>query len=227
MVKISKFGEDFLLLALRIDKHIKGYVDFYFGPKKLQDIVSNEVVKSPNILLNDCKTLQKNLLVQGYDKDREIYLEKLLIAMFTSIETLNGVEIPFKEQFLRLYDVDLQPAKEAELDNLKEEYEEAYQGSGSLEERMSKLRITRKVPESKVYEFFKKAVNITEKKTKELFVNLLPVEPPNISDKSFFQPVLFVLLCSRTSGFLNSTSPNSQLGILLLKPESSKSTFMY
>ncbi|MHA1507521.1 MAG: hypothetical protein ACTSO6_02320 [Promethearchaeota archaeon] len=39
---------------------------------------------------------------------------------------------------------------------------------------MSKLRITRKVPKSKVFKFFKKAVDITKNRTKELFPNLLP-----------------------------------------------------
>ena len=176
------FGKDFLLLALRIDKHIKGYVDFYIGPRKLRKIVDHESLISPNTLLNDSNNLINQLGSQGYDKERERYLEKLLVAMKTSIEVQNGVEIPFKEKFLRLYDVDLQPAKETELDNLKEAYEEAYKGSGSLEERMSKLRITRKVPESKVYEFFKRAVDITEKKTKELFVNLLPKNESIIID---------------------------------------------
>ena len=32
-MKLSEFGAEFLRLALRIDKHIKGYVDFYIGPK--------------------------------------------------------------------------------------------------------------------------------------------------------------------------------------------------
>jgi hypothetical protein len=170
MTKISKFGEDFLLLALRIDKHIKGYVDFYYGPEKLRQIVENESLTSPNKLLKDSIALIKQLGGQGYNKEREHYIEKLLIAMKTSIEIIIGSEISIKDQFIKLYDVDLQPAKEAELDNLKEEYEEAYIGSGSLEERMNKLRITRKVPESKVFKFFKKAVDITEKQTKELFL---------------------------------------------------------
>jgi len=174
MVKISKFGKDFLLLALRINKHIKGYVDFYFGPQKIRQIVDNESPTSPNKLLKDSITLIQLLGAQGYDKERERYLEKLLTAMKTSIEILNGTEISIKDQFVNLYDVDLQPAKEAELDNLKEDFEDAYRGSGSLEERMNKLRITRKVPESKVFKFFKKAVDITEKRTKELFVDLLP-----------------------------------------------------
>jgi len=161
-------------LALRIDKHIKGYVDFYFGPEKLRKIVNNEVITSPKKLLLDSKILLKQLGSQGYDKERERYLEKMLIAMRTSIELLIGIEISIKDQFLWIYDVDLQPVNEAELDNLKEEYNEAYRGPGSLEERINKLRITRKVPEEKVFALFKKALNITRERTKELFANLLP-----------------------------------------------------
>jgi len=171
---LSKFGIEFLLLALRIDKHIKGYVDFYFGPKNLRQIVNNEVITSPKKLLLDAKTLLKQLESQGYDKERERYLEKMLIAMKTSIEVLKGIEISIKEQFLKLYDVALQPVNDSELDNLKEEFNVAYGGLGSLEKRMNDLRVRRTVPEGKVFELFKKALNITRKRTNELFVNLLP-----------------------------------------------------
>ena len=167
-------GENFLFLAHRIDKHNRGYVDFYIGPKKIRKIVDNEAITSPNKLLTDCKTLQKNLSKQGYDKKREQYLEKMLTAMRTSIEILKGVEIPFKTEFLRQFDVTLQPVDESKLENIKEELNEAYTGSGSLEERFAKLRVQRKVPEAKVFELFQKAVNITEKRTKELYVDLLP-----------------------------------------------------
>jgi hypothetical protein len=173
-MKLSVFGRKFLHLALHIDKHNKGYVDFYIGPKKLRKIVDNEVITSPNKLLADCKALQKDLFKQGYDKKRERYLEKLLMAMETSIEILNGVEIPFKEQILKLYDVTLQPVNESKLDNLKEEFNAAYGGLGSLEKRMNDLRVRRTVPEGKVFELFKKALNITRERTKEVFVDLLP-----------------------------------------------------
>ena len=174
MTNISKFGEDFLLLALRIDKHIKGYLDFYFGPEKFQQIVENESLSSPNKLLKDSITLIQQVVTQGYDKERVRYLKKLLTAMKTSIELLNGAKISIKDQFLKLYDVNLQPANEADLDNLKEEFDEAYNGPRSLDEQMNKLRITRKIPESKVYKFFKKAVEITRTRTKEIFADLLP-----------------------------------------------------
>ena len=173
-MKLSEFGTRFLRLALRIDKHIKGYVDFYIGPKKLRKIIDNEVLTSPNKLLNDCKALQKNLFKQGYDKKRKRYLEVLLKAMETSIEILNGTKISIKEQFLRLYDVVLQPVNESEIDNLKEEFNAAYGGLGSLEKQMNDLRVQRTVPEGKIFELFKKALNITRERTKELFVNFLP-----------------------------------------------------
>jgi len=173
-MNLSEYGRLFLHLTLHINKHIKGYVDFYTGPKKLREIVDNEVITSPNKLLNDCKSLQKDLFKQGFDKKRELYLDKMLIAMRTTIEILNGIEIPIKEQFLRLYDVTLQPVNESELDNLKEEFNAVYGGLGSLEKRINDLRVRRTVPEGKVFELFKKALNITREQTKELFVNFLP-----------------------------------------------------
>ncbi|MHA1459963.1 MAG: hypothetical protein ACTSO8_00635 [Promethearchaeota archaeon] len=174
MAIISKFGEDYLLLALRIDKHIKGYVDYYYGPEKIRLLVENESLTSPNRLLKDSIALIQQLGAQGYDTKRERYLEKMLTAMRTSIELLNGIEIPIKNQFLKLYDVALQPVNDSELKNLKTEYEEAYSGNGSLEDRIDRLRITRRVPEENAFELFKRALQITRKRTKELFINLLP-----------------------------------------------------
>ena len=173
-MKISKFGILFLLLALRIDKHIKGYVDFYFGPKNLRKIVNNEGITSPKKLLLDAKTLLKQLGSQGYDKERTRYLEKMLIAMRTSIELLTGIEISIKDQFLKLYDVDLQPVNEAELDNLKEEFIKAYGGFEDLGARMNTLRVSRAVPETKAYELFKKALELVKKRTEVLFGDFLP-----------------------------------------------------
>jgi len=174
MVKISEFGENFLLLALRIDKHIKGYVDFYYGPEKFRQIVENETKLSPNVLLNNSIGLIQQLGTQGFNKERERYLEKLLTAMKTSVEILNGAEFSIKEQFLRLYDVELKAVNEADLDKLKEEVSIAYPGSGTLEERMKKLRALRTVPEAKIIELFGKSLKITKERTKDLFVDLFP-----------------------------------------------------
>ncbi|MCK4384118.1 MAG: hypothetical protein KAW66_12540, partial [Candidatus Lokiarchaeota archaeon] len=176
MKSLSKFGEDFLLTALRINKHIKGYVDFYYGPEKLLQIVNDEAITSPKSLLIDSNNLLNKIDLQGYNKERERYLEKLLTAMLTSIEILNGSKISIKDQYLRIYDVDLQPANEFKLDTLKDEVDKAYSGPGSLEDRIAKLRVKRRVPESKALTLFKKALNIVRKQTEKLFTKLLPEE---------------------------------------------------
>jgi len=182
MTKLSKFGEDFLLLTLRIDKHIEGYVDFYYGPERLRQIVDSEPLIAPNILLNNSNTLIKQLGAQGYHKKRELYIEKLLVAMKTSIEILKGTEISIQDQILRLYDVSLQPVNESELYDLKEELNKAYGISGSLEERMKELRVRRMVPKSNVFVLFKKALKIVKNRTTELFSNLLPKNESIIID---------------------------------------------
>jgi len=176
MVKLFKFGEDYLLLAFRIDKHLNGYVDFYIGPEKLRHVVHNESLTAPKKLLNDCKDLIKQLGSQGFNKERKRYLNKMLVAMETSIELIIGTKIPIEEQFLKIYDVALKPVNESEFKKLKEEFDKAYPGSGSLEERMKKYRISRKVPEKKVYEFFKKALDLVRKRTEALFLDILPKE---------------------------------------------------
>ena len=173
-MKLSEFGKDFLLLALRINKLKIGYVDFYIGPKKLRKVVDNEEKTSPKKLLADSSDLQEKLLIQGYYKTRERYIEKNLLAMRTSIEILNGIDIPIQDQFLKFYDIPLEPVDESELLNLKEEISEAYGGSGSLEEQMNKLRLRRMVPGVKVYNLFKKALSIVKMRTEELFLDLLP-----------------------------------------------------
>ena len=182
MTKLSTFGEDFLLLALRIDKHIKGYVDFYFGPERLRQIVDYESLTAPNTLLNDSNNLLKQLGTQDFDKKRIRYIEKLLIAMKTSIEILIGSPISVKDQISRLYDVILQPVNESKLYELKKEFNKAYEGSGSLEERLKELRIRRKVSESDVFDLFKKALEIVKNRTTELFSNFLPKNETLIID---------------------------------------------
>jgi hypothetical protein len=173
-LKISEFGIKYLLLALRIGKHNKDYVDYYIGPKELSDKVDREELVSPEKMLTDCNNLEKKLLVQGYDKQRERYLDKMLTAMRTSIEILEGVDIPFETQISKLYDVGLNPVNESELGILQKEVSEAFGGSGNLEKSFATMRERRKVPEPKVFTLFKEALKIVKDKTLEQSTSLLP-----------------------------------------------------
>ena len=102
---ISDFGKDFLLLGLRINKLIDGFVDAYFGPKELQSIVKNEKLKAPKVLLDSCKLLLNELKNQGFVVKREKFIEKILVAIKTSLEIKLGKILPYLEQVNKLYDI--------------------------------------------------------------------------------------------------------------------------
>jgi len=102
--------------------------------------------------------------------------------MKTSIEILKGSPISVKDQISRLYDVSLQPVNESKLYDLKEDFNKAYEGFGSLKERLKELRIRRKVSESDVFDLFKKALEIVKNRTNELSTNFLPKNETIIID---------------------------------------------
>ncbi|MFW9825680.1 MAG: hypothetical protein ACFFE4_22250 [Candidatus Thorarchaeota archaeon] len=175
-IEISEYGKDFLKLALRIDKHNKGYVDYYIGPEDIRQIVAGESKVSPNKLLNDANRLINQLDNQGYDKGRERYILKTLTSMKTMVELLLGYDIPFSELMFKLHDLEIQPIDDSELFKLKEDIDNAFEGSGTLETRMKELRIRREIPGKCVFKLFGRALDIVKIKTKELFTDLIPEE---------------------------------------------------
>ena len=171
---VSEFGKNYLLLALRIGKHINNYVDSYFGPNELSNLVDNEVKTSPKKLLKDCTLLQSTLEDQGYTKKRTNFLRKMLRAMETSIRLQNGNNIPYIDQVRRLYDIEPTLIADSYFYQIAEDLSEAYQGKGMLEEKMKSTRKKRKIPKKKVIPMFHKSIDYVAKRTKELFFNLLP-----------------------------------------------------
>ncbi len=176
------FGKDYLLLAFRIGKHIKGYVDTYFGPPELPKLVDNERKSSSKKLLTVCKYLQSTLEDQGFTKKRVNYLRKMLRAMETSIRLQNGNNIPYLEQVRRLYDIEPTLIDDSYCYQAAQNLLEAYQGSGTLEEKMKIIRERRKIPKEKVVPTFQKSIEFVAERTKDLFPNLLPSDE-NVSIK--------------------------------------------
>ena len=90
---INGFGRDYLLLGLRMGKIINGYVDSYWGPPALKEIVDTEENISPKKLLEKCSELQKNLENQGFEEKRKNFLEKILQSIETTLRVQSGEEL--------------------------------------------------------------------------------------------------------------------------------------
>jgi hypothetical protein len=173
---LEEFGKNYLLLGLRIGKLIDGYIDAYFGPSELKNIVEKENPHSPIDLLDNCKALQKELPNKGFAEERTKFIGKMLQAMETSLDVLNGHEIPFLEKVNKLYDIKPELIDDSLFYKISKELDSIYEGDGSLAERMEIIQKQRAVPEETIEEVFRKACEIVRQRTIKLFPGLLPDE---------------------------------------------------
>jgi hypothetical protein len=171
---LDNFAKSYVILGLRINKHIDGYVEHYYGPSELKTIVDAETILSPNQLLKDCLVLKNQLKNQGFEAKRQKFLLKNIEAMETIIRKLNGEKIPYLEQVERLFDFKPVLYEDEFFYNLKEKAENFYTGIGTLHERIKKYANQRAIPSSNLVNIFKKALRIAQKRTMALFQELLP-----------------------------------------------------
>lgn len=171
---LSKFGRDYLILGLRIGKLIDGYIDAYYGPQELKEIVDGEEKRTPNNLMAACKSLQKDLPNQGFIDERVKFIKKILESMETSLEIISGVEIPYLERVYRIYDIKPELVDDSVFYKIAEKLDDVYDGSGNLADRMKVAQTRRILSDDKIEETFKKASIITRERTQELYGNLMP-----------------------------------------------------
>ena len=82
---LSEFAKSYICLGLRINKHIDGYVEHYYGPPELKKMVDIEEKRSPIKLLKNYQFLEKSLPNQGFEQRRNKFLSKTLTAIETTL----------------------------------------------------------------------------------------------------------------------------------------------
>lgn len=168
------FAINYLILGLRIDKHINGYVEHYYGPIELKRAVDNEEKISPRTLLKDCKNLVEQIRHQGFEEKRFKFLNKNLYALNTILRKLNGENIPYLEQVESLFDFKPTLYSDDFFYNLTLKAEELYKGRGTLPTRMKKYVKRRAIPAEILRQKFISALKIAKDQTQKVFPGLLP-----------------------------------------------------
>ncbi len=171
---LDDFAKNYIILGLRINKHIDGYVEHYYGPSDLKTIVDTEKILSPNQLLKDCLVLKNQLTNQGFEAKRQKFLLKNIEAMETIIRKITGEKVPYLEQVERLFDFKPVLYKDEFFYNLKEKAEELYKGNGKLSDRIELYSKKRMIPPNKIKTNFIKTLDIVQEQTNNLFQELLP-----------------------------------------------------
>src|SRR5512138_4042382 len=125
--------ERYLLLGLRLGRHIDGFVDAYFGPPELSAQVEREPVVAAAELVDEAASLAGGL---DFDDDRRTsWLTAQLRGCETTARRLAGEPIAWAEEVERCYGVRPEPVPEDRFAASHERVDPVLPGDGTLAER--------------------------------------------------------------------------------------------
>jgi hypothetical protein len=124
--------EDYLLLGLRLGKHVEGLVDAYYGPEDLKDVVDDEPPVHAAELVDDAARL-RDALDDGWLRDQ-------VTGCWTYARVLAGEAIRYSDEVEGCYGVRPERTPESELERAHAELDELLPGEGSLLERRQAWR---------------------------------------------------------------------------------------
>jgi hypothetical protein len=96
-------ARDYILLGLRLDQHIPGLVDGYYGPADPKAQVDVEQLRAPDRLADDADALLARLPDEVADTQRRDWLAAQLVALRTQAAGLAGDELPYLEHVTRCF----------------------------------------------------------------------------------------------------------------------------
>jgi len=128
---------DYLLLGLRLDRHLPGLVDGYFGPAALKAQVDLEQGRSPARLREDAVALRARLATEVVEPDRRAWLDAQLVALEAHAAGLAGEPLPYTELVTRC--MGFAPARhdDAVFAAARATIDELLPGDGSLDARVA------------------------------------------------------------------------------------------
>lgn len=170
--------EDYVKLGLRLDKHIHGLVDSYYGPEELRDAVAKEEIAPLPTLRRQAVELIERLPTELRDPDRQAYLSKQLKALVAQIDYRSGQLTDFREYVRRLFDIDPSPAGEAEMEAYRQQISVLLDSSGykgPVREALTRWEEERCLSDEPLLEFIGAAVDESREKTRRI-IDLPPGE---------------------------------------------------
>ena len=173
-MELDDFAKDYILLGLRINKHINGYVEHYYGPPKLKKIVDSEELSSPNKLLNNWKNLKTKFQEQDFEKKRYRFLNSTIRAIKTILRKLKGESIPYLEQVKNFFNFEPVLYEDDFFYGLAKKAEELYKGNGTISEKIKRIATQRTIPSDRLIDLKMKAIQLAKMRTEEIFPKLLP-----------------------------------------------------
>lgn len=164
---------DYLELGLRLDKHIDGMVDAYYGPPDLAARVTAEPVHEPARLLADARAVRAGLddpVRSGdLDADRRRWLRAQVHGLVTVAAKLAGEPIGYADEVESCYGVRPVPIDEDVFAAAHDLLDQALPGSGAVAERSIAWREAQAVPPDRLDAAIRSLAEDFRARTRALF----------------------------------------------------------
>ena len=142
----DQIAADYLLVVLRLDQHVPGLIDAYFGPASLKAQVDMEPRRAPAALRDDAAALRERVGADVSDPDRRTWLTAQLVALETQAAVLAGDPISYEEHVSRAFDFSPRRVPDAVLDDAARLVDELLPGDGDLIARVAAWDESLEVP---------------------------------------------------------------------------------
>jgi hypothetical protein len=172
----------YLVLGLRIGRHIDGLVDAYYGPPALAQRVALDAPVDPRRLVEDGRAviaaLDAGEPLDGDSTDagrdprsvrRRRWLRAQAVGLLTTARRLAGEPIGYPEEVESCYGVRPHPVPEEEFVVAHRRLEEALPGSGALGERLIAWRESHAVPTDRLTAAITSLAEDLRERTQRLF----------------------------------------------------------
>jgi hypothetical protein len=130
-------ARDYLLLALRLDQHVAGLVDGYFGPADLKAQVETEQPRPPARIADDAAMLIARLPDEVEDDRRRDWLNAQAVALKTQASALAGDDLPYVDHVTRCFAWTPERRDEAQFDAAAADLERLLPGDEPLADRLA------------------------------------------------------------------------------------------
>ena len=142
-------ASDYLLLGLRLDQHVPGLIDAYYGPASLKAQVELEPKRSPAALRDDAASLRARVAEEIDAPDRRTWLTAQLVALEAQAGALAGDPLPYVEHVARAFDFTPRRIPDEALEGAAQRIDELLPGDHDLISRIDAWDASLEIPEDR------------------------------------------------------------------------------
>jgi hypothetical protein len=139
-------AREYVLLGLRFDRLVEGFVDTYTGNRALRRQVQDEPRPQPPALAARARELRRELRGAGLPEDRVAFLDGQLIALECSARALGGEQVPFVDEVESYFGVRIALGDQDEYADAHARLDTLLPGDGQLTDRYAAYRAADECP---------------------------------------------------------------------------------